>query len=267
MLDRIFDLAKIQDKINSFSPELKKAYYRYLINEFGILFTFHSNRIEGTNITLTLNDTREILNNTYDLKSVIDTNKQREIHETINHQNAFKYIFEILDKNEDIITIIKTLHQIVGSGIIEGAGEYKERENYLITSNGTEIDFTHPKDVEKVMQELKEKYNNEWKDLTAFEKAVRLHMAVINIHPFADGNGRVARLIMNYELIKNNYPPVIINESQKLSYYSVIEEINMNTDYQKSPFEIGNIKLFNETIQQLSIMTFKNMQKYFETSK
>lgn len=47
------------------------------------------------------------------------------------------------------------------------------------------------------MQELKEKYNNEWKDLTAFEKAVRLHMAVINIHPFADGNGRVARLIMN----------------------------------------------------------------------
>ena len=88
-------------------------------------------------------------------------------------------------------------------------------------------------------------------------------MAIVNIHPFSDGNGRVARLIMNYELIKNNYPPVNINESQKLSYYAVIEEINIDTDYQNNPLEIGDIKLFNETIQQLSIMTFKNMQKYF----
>lgn len=51
---------------------------------------------------------------------------------------------------------------------------------------------------------------------------------------------------------------------KKLSYYSVIEEININTDYQNNPLEIGHIKLFSEIIQQLSIMTFKNMQKYFE---
>lgn len=70
--------------------------------------------------------------------------------------------------------------------------------------------------------------------------------------------------MMNYELIKNDYPPVNINESQKISYYSVIEEINVNTDYEKNPLEIGDIKLFTETIEQLSIMTFKNMQKYFE---
>lgn len=264
MLDRIFDLAKIQNKIASFSPTLKKQYYEYLINEFGVLFTYHSNRIEGTNTTLTLNDTKKILNNTYDFSTIVDSNKQREINETLNHQKAFKYIFSILDKNEDIITIIKSLHQIIGSGIIEGAGDYKIHENYLINSRGIEIDFTHPKDVQKRMLELKTKYNNEWKELTAFEKAIYLHTAIINIHPFSDGNGRVARLIMNYELIKNNYPPVLINESQKLSYYSVIEEINMNTDYQNSPFEIGDIKLFSETIQQLSIMTFKNMQKYYE---
>ena len=65
MLDRIFDLAKIQNKIASFSEPLKKQYYNYLIDEFGTLFTFHSNRIEGTNMTLTLNDTKEILNHTY----------------------------------------------------------------------------------------------------------------------------------------------------------------------------------------------------------
>ncbi len=68
---------------------------------------------------------------------------------------------------------------------------------------------------------------------------------------------------MNYELIKNNYPPVLINESHKISYYSIIEEINENTDYQNNPFEIGDIRIFNETIQQLSVMTFKNVQRYY----
>ena len=263
MLDRIFDLNKIQRTINNFSDAAKLEYYNYLINEFGVLFTFHSNRIEGTNITLTLNDTKKIINNTYDFENIVDKNKQREVNETINHQNAFKYIFEILDQDLDIITIIKSLHQIIGSNIIEGAGNYKERENYLVNSNGEEVNFTHPLNVENKMLELRDKYENDWRELTVFERATNLHMAITNIHPFSDGNGRTARLIMNYELIKNNYPPVLINESQKLFYYAMLEEINTNTDYLNDPLNFGDIKIFNETLQQLSILTFKNMQKYF----
>lgn len=263
MLDRIFDLNKIHNKIIKFSDVSKQEYYNYLVGEFGVLFTFHSNRIEGTNTTLTLNDTRKILNNTYDIDSVVDKNKQREINETINHQNAFKYIFEAINEDTDIINIIKSLHQIVGSNIIEGSGNYKEHDNYLINSGGKEISFTKANLVHERMKELKNKYENEWQKLTVFERAAYLHMAVVNIHPFSDGNGRVARLIMNYELIKNNYPPVLINESQKLSYYSIIEEINEKTDYENKPLEFGNIKIFNETIQQLSIITFKNMQNYY----
>ena len=266
MLDRIMDLNKIHNTINNFNDDIKKAYYEYLINEFGVLFTYHSNRIEGTNITLTLNDTRNIINNTYDKKKIIDKNKEREVNETINHQNAFRYIFEILDKNMDIIDLTKSIHQIIGSNVIEGAGSYKEHDNYLINSSGEEINFTKASDVEKMMLKLKDKYNNEWKDLTVFERAVNLHMAIINIHPFKDGNGRTARLIMNYELIKNNYPPVLINESQKLSYYAIIEEINENIDYINNPLNIGDIKVFNETIQQLSILTFKNMQKFYKSN-
>jgi len=267
MLDRIFDLNKIHTTINKFSVQLKDEYYNYLVNEFGVLFTFHSNRIEGVNVALTLNDTRDIINNTYDFKSIVDVNKQREINETINHQEAFKYIFEILDKDLDIITIIKSLHQIVGSNIIEGSGSYKIRENYLINSNGEEINFTKPEDVSSKMLELRNKYENEWQELTVFERAANLHIGLINIHPFSDGNGRTARLLMNYELIKNNYPPVLINESQKLSYYAMLEEINTDTDYLNKPLEFGDIKIFNETLQQLSILTFKNMQKYFDKER
>ena len=262
MLDRIFDLAKINETINRFSPELNKKYHEYLINEFGIIFTYHSNRIEGTNMTLTLNDTKDILNNTYDFDGVVDNNKQREINETINHQNAFKHIFECLAKEVDILTMIKELHQIVGSGIITGAGNYKERANYMKISSGKEIDFAKPELVVEEMNKLKSKYDNEWQELTVYERAVMLHMAVVNIHPFSDGNGRVARLIMNYELIKNNYPPININEVQKLSYYAVLEEININTDYSKTPLVFGDIKTFNETIQQLSIVTFRNVQNF-----
>lgn len=264
MLDRILDLAKIQNKIENFNVSIKKQYYDYLINNFGVLFTFNSNRIEGTNMTLTLNDTRDILNNNFNISIVSNYIKKREIKETINHQNAFKYIFESLNNHIDIISLIKNLHKIVGNETIKNAGNYKTIDNYLINSNGEEINFTKHSDVDKKMNELGEKYENEWQTLTVFERAVRLHMAIINIHPFSDGNGRVARLIMNYELIKNNYPPVNISESQKLSYYSVIEEININTDYLNAPLDIGDIKLFNETIQQLSIMTFKNMQKYYK---
>jgi len=264
MLDRIFDLAKINESIIAFSKNMKKLYQDYLINEFGVLFTFHSNRIEGANTTLTLNDTKNILNNTYDFDSVVDKNKQREINETINHQNAFKYIFLCVNEDKDIIEIIKSLHQIVGSGIIPGAGNYKERENYMVISSGKEIDFTKPAKVSEQMNNLKDKYNKEWQELTVYERAANLHMAIVNIHPFSDDNGRVARLIMNYELIKNNYPPVNINESQKLSYYSVLEEININTDYENEPLVFDDIKLLNETIQQLSIVTFKNMQNYLK---
>ena len=120
MLDRIFDLNKIHNTINNFNDSVKNKYYNYLINEFGVLFTYHSSRIEGTNITLTLNDTRKILNNTYDFVGIVDKNKQIEVNENLNHQNAFKYIFEILDKEINIIDVIKYLHQIVGSNIITG---------------------------------------------------------------------------------------------------------------------------------------------------
>ena len=263
MLDRIFDLAKINEAISSFSPELSKKYHEYLVEEFGVLFTYHSNRIEGVNTTLTLNDTKNILNNSYDLDGVVDKNKKKEINETINHQNAFKYIFECLNNNEDIITVILKLHQIVGSGIINGAGSYKERENYMLISSGREIDFTKPELVESEMNKLRLKYENEWQKLTVYERAVCIHMAIVNVHPFSDGNGRVARLLMNYELIKNNYPPVNINEGQKLSYYALLEEINVDVDYQESPLNFGDIGAFSETIQQLGIVTYKNMQKYF----
>ena len=266
MINRIFDLAKINEVITNFSDSARKEYYKYLIEEFGVLFTFHSNRIEGTNNTLTLNNTRKLLKSKRSINIMQTFKVDRDIIETFNHQNAFEFIFKLVDGDIkiDIIDLIGIIHSIIGIGTINNSGDYKNIENYLLNSTGKEINFTYPKDVENRMLELRKKYYEDWKNLTVFERAVRLHMAIINIHPFSDGNGRCARLLMNYELIKNNYPPVLINEKYKLSYYSMIEEINNETDYLNKPFDIGDIDVFVNTIQQLSIMTFKNMQKYYE---
>ena len=58
-----------------------------------------------------------------------------------------------------------------------------------------------------------------------------------------------------------------MNESQKLSYYAIIEEINEDVDYLNNPLHFGDIQTFNQTIQQLAVLTFKNMQKYYQQDK
>lgn len=201
MINRILDLEKINNAIKNFSKETKEFYNDYLINEFGSLFSFHSNRIEGTNKNLSLNDTRDILNSLYK-KDINNKDLHRQVKETINHQDAFKYILNIKNEDINIIEVIKKIHKIVGKDVIENAGNYKNNENYMLLSSGREISFTHPDKVANEMNKLQELYYGSWQNLTVYERAAHLHMGLVNIHPFSDGNGRVARLIMKYKFIK-----------------------------------------------------------------
>ena len=79
MIDRISELNIIRDIIIDYDYDKKVKYLKYLKSEFEVLFTYHSNRIEGTNTTLTLNDTRNIISNTYNKDSVVEINKLRDI--------------------------------------------------------------------------------------------------------------------------------------------------------------------------------------------
>ena len=109
----------------------------------------------------------------------------------------------IIKQDIDILDVITTIHKIVGNNIIIGAGSYKRHENYMLLSDGREIDFTKPEKASQEMLKMRDLYMGDWQKLTVYDRAVNLHMAIVNIHPFSDGNGRVARLVMNYELIKN----------------------------------------------------------------
>ena len=74
-------------------------------------------------------------------------------------------------------------------------------------------------------------YNNESKNLHPVERAVILHGKFVTIHPFIDGNGRTARLLLNFELMKNDYPPIIIKIEDREKYFDVLEAGNLTDNW------------------------------------
>lgn len=98
---------------------------------------------------------------------------------------------------------------------------------------GSNLCLTGGAHVDEEMEQLLNWYNNESKDLHPIERAAILHIEFIRIHPFADGNGRTGRLLVNYELVKNAYPTITIKASQRSEYIDAINEAINNGDATK----------------------------------
>lgn len=110
---------------------------------------------------------------------------------------------------------IKSIHRLILKGIQdEHAGAYRKQN--VLTSGATHI----PPDMAQVpiqMEQLIKWYEGEGKQLHPVERAARVHSDFAKIHPFIDGNGRTARLLLNFELMKNGYPPIVIEKESGLS--------------------------------------------------
>ena len=190
-----------------------------IYHKIQIELTYNSNHIEGRR--LTHDQTRHIYEtNTIGVKdSVINVD---DIVETANHFRCIDYIIDMV--NYPISeSMIKQLHSLLKAGTSDSrkawfaVGDYKKLENEV---GG--IKTTKPKDVEKEMRNLLKKYN--CKKSKSFEEIIEFHYMFERIHPFQDGNGRVGRLIMFKECLKNNIVPFIIDESLKEFYYRGLKE-------------------------------------------
>lgn len=190
-----------------------------IYHKIQIELTYNSNHIEGSR--LTHDQTRYIYEtNTIGVKdSVINVD---DIVETANHFRCIDYIIDMV--NYPISeSMIKQLHSLLKAGTSDSrkawfaVGDYKKLENEV---GG--IKTTKPKDVEKEMRNLLKKYNR--KKSKSFEEIIEFHYMFERIHPFQDGNGRVGRLIMFKECLKNNIVPFIIDESLKEFYYRGLKE-------------------------------------------
>lgn len=175
--------------------------------------TYHSNGIEGS--TLTYAETYAILYNDNSFK--IQGKEPREIYEAINHKKALEFVFENLN-NKDIFDerLIKKLNEIINKDIKNTEG-YRKVQVFI---NGTEYIPPEAGKVPNLMNYFVFNYNHDEQDV--FNKIARYHIEFERIHPFEDGNGRTGRLLLNYELLKNNMPPVVISKDDRVKYFEFL---------------------------------------------
>lgn len=175
---------------------------------------YNSNAIE--NSTLTLKETEKILLEMEVSKSV----SLREVFEAKNLARVIEYIrtktTEELSKE-----IILLLHQMLIGNIDESiAGRLRKEGEYVRI--GTFI-ATAPEHVERMLEEALIEYSNNYDDYF-IDKIAKFHLAFETIHPFNDGNGRIGRVIINFQLNKLGFPGIIIRDKEKQIYYHSFKE-------------------------------------------
>lgn len=192
------------------------------LNGHAISFAYHSGKIENDSITF--NDTREIFDHdgvtayTGDLKTLFEIRNSKAASELLQVAfNERRKLDEQLVK-EFQFNLTQNTYDTRRYSIGERPGEYKKHD-YV---TGREEIGAAPEDVQEEMAELLEELNDieEGKELIA---AAYFHAKFENIHPFADGNGRTGRILMNYILIVHNHPPVTIHEEDRKEYYDALE--------------------------------------------
>lgn len=224
-IDYQFDTIDEQKKAIDRRRPLTKNQYNTLRNNMIIEWTYNSNAIEGN--TLTLSETKVVLEGiTIGGKSVV------EHLEAINHRDAILFLESIVDRQEDISEWnIRNLHQIILKDIDNlNAGKYR-MENVLIGgAKHIPPDYLM---VPVLMQKLVYEDNREWIHYHPVVRAALLHGEFVKIHPFIDGNGRTARLLLNLVLMSNGYPPIVIKKESRLAYYDALDTAHTTLNYSK----------------------------------
>lgn len=185
------------------------------ITDWKMCYIYNTDRIEGN--PLTMQDVRAILTT----GATQIQNDKKSVLETTNSRTALDNIFNT--DNEFDEEFIKKLHLATQYGIDDEAGEYKRRENCITDNSGGLLDNTTPADFVQVrMAYLVKWYREKRNALHPFVLASIVHNQFVYIHPFNDGNGRVARLLFNFILIKNGFVPIIFYNDEKEKYYACI---------------------------------------------
>ena len=183
------------------------------IEDFITRSTYHSNAIEGS--TLTYAETYAILYNDNSFK--IEAKEPREIYEAINHKKALELVLKSIENKEEFDErLIKKINETINKDIKDTTG-YRTVQVFI---RGSEHVPPSPEKIPNLMNYFIYNYNNDTDD--TYTKIAKYHIEFEKIHPFEDGNGRTGRLLINYELIKNNLPPVVISKDDRVKYFELI---------------------------------------------
>lgn len=218
-------MARIPHTLSQISA-LRERYYKALhgkeslirvINEAEIPeHVYNSNAIE--NSTLTLEETEKILLQ-IDLERFVS---ERELFETKNLARVTEYIIESKAKESELSpSIMLLLHKMLIANIRDDiAGRFRKDGEWVRVGAHIGAD---PKDIERLITDMLATYNG-GKDAHIVARIARLHLAFESIHPFCDGNGRIGRVLNNYELIREGYVPINIAFANRARYYEAFKE-------------------------------------------
>jgi Fic family protein len=203
-----------KDQLDGLRP-LPPAALRRLKSQLEIEWIYNSNAIEGS--TLTLRETQLILEEGV----TIGGKSLREHFEVINHREAIRYVESLVEEQTPINSFhVRQIHKLVLANLDdENAGRYRKT---TVRITGAAHLPPEPWQVPQMMTEWAEWVGQEHQDLHPVAVAAMAHHRLAAIHPFIDGNGRTARLVMNVLLMQKRYPPTVIMRANRGQYYNVL---------------------------------------------
>lgn len=215
---------------------LDKEQEAIIMQKLRLDWNFHSNHLEGN--SLTFGETKALI-----LFGITAQGKPLKDHfEITGHDEAIKWVEDIISQKEPLTeNFIRQLHKLLlkedhtADAITPDGqstkktikvGEYKSTPNHVKTKTGEIFRFATPEETPAKMNDLMEWLREKEKDKEASPilLAADFHYKFIRIHPFDDGNGRLARILMNFILMQNGYPPVIIKTQEKSQYIAALEQ-------------------------------------------
>lgn len=210
---------------------------REYFEDFITRSTYHSNGIEGN--TLSYAETYAILWND---NSFTVNAKPRELYEAINHKYALNYAIQNLDS-----PLSEKLIKDIAVQINKNIDEISGYRTVPVMIKGAEYIPPAPALVPQQMMYYVYNFNNtEYEN--PFMKIAEKHIEFERIHPFQDGNGRTGRVIMNFELLKQDIPPIVIPKEERTEYFKMIS--NQDT------------AALSEFFKKLSIDEYKRLKKF-----
>ena len=224
MLQIYSEIDRLQKEINAFRP-LPAGTIKQLKEYYRVGMTYSSNALEGNSLTET--ETKVILEDGI----TIGGKPIRDYYEALGHSEAYDYIYE-LAKNGDITEAnIKKLHKLFYNRIDGGkAGKYRTEKVFI---SGSKYSLPGPEKINSLMADFVTKMGKA-KKMHPVEYAASAHKELVFIHPFIDGNGRVARLLMNLILLQKNYCIAIIPPILRRNYIDALEKAHTSdSDFKK----------------------------------
>lgn len=261
-MNHIEQLYKEWQALQPLKPEDESRLKR----KFMLEFNYNSNHIEGN--TLTYGQTELLLL----FGKVVNEASMKDLEEMKAHNVCLKMIQEeAADAHMPLTeTFIRQLHHTLlredytlyhqlpdgtTTSYVIHAGIYKTRPNSVITVTGERFEYASPEETPALMTDLVEWYNAEEQKgaLSPIELATVLHYRYIRIHPFEDGNGRIARLLVNYILTRHHYPMIVVKSHDKDRYLTALNRCDVqvgSTPSMGAHAELEQLKPFVDYMTQ-----------------